>query len=95
MSQEENEFYELANEFLATADDLEDQGANPGKLSSAFMYASAQYNVAIFSTNFDSAEEMRCAKEEGMAYLVNPYQLILSAHMDNIIEDFNHSQDGS
>jgi Protein of unknown function (DUF3144) len=62
--------------------------AGRGKVSASLMYAVARFNAWISACDFDSASEMRAAREEAIEYFVNEYRTMLIENLDQYIENF-------
>ena len=56
---QENDFHEVADEFIHLANELSEEWAMPF-LSAAFMYAAARYNTFFFYESDGSEEQAVC-----------------------------------
>lgn len=59
-----------------------------GKVSASLMYAVARFNAWVSACGFDSASELRAAREEAIEYFVNEYRTMLIENLDQYIENF-------
>ncbi len=73
---QEDDFRELADEFINLANELSEDWATPF-LSAAFMYAAARYNAHFFALN-DGREERRA---EAIEYYCDQYRKMLQECM--------------
>ncbi len=70
----------LANEQLADI--------SRGKVSASCMYATARFNAWISACGFNTAEEMKSAKQETLDYFVEQYRIMLEENLDDYIKNF-------
>lgn len=81
-------FYDRADAFIHLANE-QNQDIGGGKVSASFMYALARFNAWVSARGFDSAEEMKTAREETIQYFVRQYTAMLEENLDDYIEHFD------
>ena len=79
-----DEYINLANEQLNTTDDL-----TPGAVSASFLFGAARFNAWVAACEFESADNMREAKEEVIDYFLKEYKQMLNQHIESHIEAFD------
>ena len=76
---QENDFYEVAEEFIHLANELGEEWAQPF-LSAAFMYSAARFNAHnFFLTDGDAAKE-----EEAVEYYTGQYRKMLTENLKEL-----------
>jgi len=53
------------------------------------MYALARFNAWVSACGFDSADEMRAAREKTIDYFVSEYRKMLEENLDDYTENFD------
>ena len=81
-------FYERADAHIHLAND-QLKGISAGKVSASMMYAASRFNAWRSATGFDTAEEMKDAKDKTVAYFVAEYEKCLTENLDDYIENFD------
>ena len=91
-------FFERADEFIKQANDFcrppQGQSANPAEIraqvSAAMLFATARFNTWVAANNFKDGDEMRAAKDQVMAYLLQQFQMMLEDNFDEYCEQFEN-----
>ncbi|PLY05012.1 MAG: DUF3144 domain-containing protein [Arcobacter sp.] len=73
----------LANEQLSETETL-----TPGEVSASFLFGAARFNAWVAACEFESAENMKEAKDEITEYFLKEYKQMLEQHIDSHIEAF-------
>ena len=89
-------FFERADEFIKQANEFcrppRGQSANPAEIraqvSAAMLFATARFNTWVAANNFKDGDEMRAAKDQVMAYLLQQFQMMLEDNFDEYCEQF-------
>ena len=76
-----DEHINLSNKQLATT--------SIGKVSASMMYSVARFNAWLSACQFDSAKEMKEAKEETIKYFVTEYEKMLKENLDDYIANYD------
>lgn len=82
-------FVRRADEHINLANDQLNEYVTPGEVSASFMYGVARFNAWVAACDFESAEDMRMAKEDVIEYFAQEYKKMLSEHIDNHVQQFN------
>jgi hypothetical protein len=61
-----------------------------GKVSASMMYATARFNSWVSACGFHSAQEMKAAREQMVAYFVDQYRKMLEDNLNDHIEHFDN-----
>lgn len=86
-----DEFIKLANEFCRPKKgEKPDPAELRGQVSAAMLFATARFNTWVAANNFKDGEEMREAKEQIMAYLMQQFQMMLEDNFDEYCEQFEN-----
>ena len=86
-------FYERADAIIHLANGQSDHTGR-GKVSASLLYAAARFNAYVSACGFASAEEMRAAKQETLAYFAREYRVMLEENLDDYIEHFDRYMGG-
>lgn len=84
---ENKEFFEMADAFIALANKQSKKG-NPGQVSGSFLYAAARFNTFIVAAGAGSASEFASKKEDSIDYFMAKYKEMLEEHFENYEENF-------
>lgn len=86
-----DQFIKLANDFCQPA---RGEKINPsqrrGQVSSAMLFAAARFNTWVSANTFKDGQEMREAKDQVMAYLVQQFQSMLEDNYDEYCDQFQN-----
>ncbi|MEB3766177.1 DUF3144 domain-containing protein [Acinetobacter sp. MD2] len=86
-----DEFIKLANDFCRPAKgEKPDPAETRGQVSAAMLFAAARFNSWVAANNFKDGNEMRDAKEQVMAYLMQQFQMMLDDNFDEYCEQFEN-----
>ncbi len=99
-------FFERADQFIKQANEFcrpqtanhtlnpPPVGFNPaeirGQVSASMLFATARFNTWVASNSFANADEMRNAKPEVMAYLLQQFQMMLEDNYDEYCDQFDN-----
>lgn len=91
-------FFERADQFIKLANEFcrpeKGKPANPaeirGQVSAAMLFAAARFNTWVSANTFKDGDEMRDAKDQVMAYLVQQFQSMLEDNYDEYCEQFQN-----
>lgn len=95
MSEKTNEFLKRADEHIEIANKQLNTNLTMGEVSASFMYGSARFSTWMAASSFESAEDMKEAKQEVIDYFVKEYKLALEEHINNHLVTFNFSEKNS
>jgi len=85
-------FVQRADEHIILANkQMSEKMITPGEASASFMYGLARFNAWVAATDFDSAQDMKDAKEEIIEYFTKEYKNLLAQHIDEHIDSFDFS----
>ena len=86
-----DQFIKLANEFCRPP---KGQKTNPveirGQVGAAMLFSAARFNTWVSANGFKDGDEMRDAKDQIMAYLVQQFQAMLEDNYDEYCEQFEN-----
>ena len=85
---EDKKFYEMADAFIAIANE-QSKNENPGKVSASFLYAASRFNTFIVAAVSCQANEFASKKEESIDYFMAKYKEMLVEHFENYKENFD------
>jgi len=88
-TEEDKEFYEMADAFIAVAN-KQSKNRNPGKVSASFLYAAARFNTFIVAAGSDSANDFALKKDDSLDYFMTSYKEMLEEHFENYKENFEN-----
>lgn len=80
-------FYDRADALIHLAND-QNKDVGRSKVSASFMYATARFNAWASACGFDSADQMRDAKQETIEYFAKQYTAMLEENLNDYIENF-------
>ena len=81
------QFYDRADSFIHLANE-HGNNTSRGKVSASFMYGMSRFNAWVSACGFESAEQMRKAKQESIEYFVSQYKAMLEENYDDYAENF-------
>lgn len=81
-------FYDRADAVIHLAND-QNKEIGRGKVSASLMYATSRFNAFVSARGFESADDMKQAKDETIEYFVNQYRAMLIENLDDYIEHFD------
>ena len=87
-TEKDNEFYEMADAFIALANKQADK-AGMGKVSATFLYAAARYNTYVTASESSSANDLATGKEASFGFFVAEYKKMLEEHFADYYENFD------
>jgi hypothetical protein len=84
----DKEFYAMADAFIALANQ-QAKNTDPGRVSAAFLYAAARFNIFLGATGANSADDFAAKKENLLSYFMAEYQKMLEEHFADYRENFD------
>lgn len=86
-TEKDNEFYEMADAFIALANQ-QSKNVGMGKTSATFLYAAARFNSFVAASESNSAEEYALNKKSSLDYFLSEYKKMLEEHFADYHENF-------
>ena len=91
-------FFERADEFIKHANEfcrpLKGQKVDPaelrGQVSAAMLFGTARFNTWVAANTFQTADEMREAKQQVTSYVLQQFQMMLEDNYDEYCEQFEN-----
>lgn len=83
----DDRFYDRADAHIHLANKQAEE-IGRGKVSSSFMYAVARFNAWVSACKFNSADEMRAARDATIDYFATQYRAMLAENLDDYIKNF-------
>ncbi|OTG66574.1 DUF3144 domain-containing protein [Acinetobacter silvestris] len=91
-------FFERADEFIKQANDFcrppkgkkTDPAELRGQVSAAMLFGTARFNTWVAANTFQTAEEMREAKQQVTSYVLQQFQMMLEDNYDEYCEQFEN-----
>jgi hypothetical protein len=84
----DSKFYDRADEHIHLANE-QCERIGVGKVSASFMYGMARFNAWVNACGFESAEQMKGAKEETIEYFTKQYKAMLEENLSDYIKHFD------
>ncbi|MFV1984055.1 MAG: DUF3144 domain-containing protein [Thiohalomonadales bacterium] len=75
----DNEFFELADAFIALAN-KQGKEVNQGKVSATFLYGAARFNTFLVASNSESKAAFEAGIESSIEYFMTEYKKMLDEH---------------
>lgn len=86
-----DQFIKLANEFCRPEKGKTVEPAEiRAQVSAAMLFSAARFNTWVSANTFKDGHDMRDAKEQVMAYLVQQFQAMLEDNYDEYCEQFEN-----
>jgi len=85
----DKEFYEMADSYIALANEQSNGEVHPGKVSATFLYAAARFNTFLVASAAESADEFASKKEEAINYFMAEYKKMLDEHFADYENNFD------
>lgn len=92
MSEKTNEFLRRADEHIELANNQLNNNLTIGEVSASMMYASARFSTWMAASSFETAEDMKVAKDEIIEYFAKEYKLALEEHINNHVVTYDFSK---
>ncbi|GLX85326.1 hypothetical protein tloyanaT_15780 [Thalassotalea loyana] len=89
MSQLDDQFFDRADAHINLSNEQISENIGTGKVSASMMYSTARFNAWLSASGWDSADELRTAKEETIEYFMNEYRKMLEENLNEYIENFD------
>ena len=84
----DDDFYNRADAVIDLAN-RQCEHIGKGKVSASLMYATARFGAWLTASGFNSAAEMKAARNEALDYLIDQYRAMLEEHLAEYIENFD------
>jgi hypothetical protein len=81
-------FYDIVNAFIALANDKSKE-VDRGKVSAAFLYAAARFNIYVVASSASNVEEFMEYEKRAFEYMEGEYKKMLREHFDDYRDNFN------
>ncbi len=83
----DKEFYKMADAFIALANN-QGKDVEKGKVSAAFLYAAARFNIFIAASGASSADEFASRGKNIKDYFMSEYEKMLEEHFADYQNNF-------
>ena len=94
-AEDEELFYERADEFIALANQLSDGShanprltANAGNISASFMFSNARYSVWNAACVYSNVADFKADREQILNYYLEQFKSLLENNLDEYEENF-------
>ncbi len=82
-------FYQRADAHIHLSNDQMKMGLTRHRVSASHMFSSARFNAWVSSRGWQTAEQMKEAREETIEFFMDQYRKMLESNMDDYIRNFD------
>lgn len=87
MSNSDDRFWELAEGFIASANELCDN-AERGEVTDALMYAASRFGAYLAAVSVESRKQFKEEQADIKALLLEQFELMLQSNLDDYLEHY-------
>lgn len=85
----DDEFWDLADTFIESANNLCEMSHDAGKVSAALLYAASRFSAFVVASSAEDPADMDIKRDEASDYFVEQFRLMMEENLKDYQENFD------
>ena len=85
----DDEFWELADTFIESADNLCELSHDAGNVSAALLFAASRFSAFVVASSANDSTDLSAKQEEATDYFVDQFRLMMTENLNDFLQNFD------